>query len=95
VKYQPGQSGNPSGRPRGVGKQARYRKLLESHADKLIQKAVDMALEGDTTALKLCIERLLPPTREEAVKLPLNGTLSQQGQQILHTLGTGSLRSCK
>jgi hypothetical protein len=30
--------------------------------------AVELALAGDPTAMRLCIERILPPCRERAVK---------------------------
>jgi hypothetical protein len=37
----------------------------------LTRKAVELALEGDPTALRLCLERILPPCRERAVKFAL------------------------
>jgi hypothetical protein len=37
----------------------------------LTRKAVEFALEGDPTALRLCIERNLPPCRERPVKFVL------------------------
>ena len=58
-----GRSGNPRGRPAG----SRNKKtlaaavLLEGESEALTRKAVELALEGDPTALRLCIERILPP----------------------------------
>jgi len=70
-----GQSGNPKGRPQGSRNKATIAalELLEGEAENLTRKAVTMALKGDTTALKLCIERLVPPRRELPliVKLPV------------------------
>jgi hypothetical protein len=37
----------------------------------LTRTAVELALAGDPTAMRLCIERLLPPCRERTVKLTL------------------------
>lgn len=91
MAFKPGVSGNPSGRPVGVGKVAKYRKLLWASADTLIAKAIELALAGDTTALKLCLERLLPPMREEPVKLRLQGSLAEKGEVILATLAAGDL----
>jgi hypothetical protein len=37
----------------------------------LTRKAVELALGGDPTAMRLCIERVLPACRERAVKFAL------------------------
>ena len=37
----------------------------------MTRKAVELALVGDPTALRLCIERILPQCRERAVKFAL------------------------
>ena len=41
--------------------------LLDGEAEALTRKAVDLALEGDTTALRLCLERIAPPQRDAHV----------------------------
>lgn len=38
---------------------------------KVTQKAVDIALEGDTTTIRLCLERIAPPHRDTPVKFAL------------------------
>ena len=43
--------------------------LLEGEAEKLTRKAVECALEGDALALKLCLDRLIPPRRGRPVRL--------------------------
>src|SRR5579862_116821 len=90
-----GESGNPAGRPVGArDKRTAMRELLEPHASELIAKAVELALTGDTTALRICIDRLIPPAkvREESVTLPLgNGSLAEQGQAVLAALGEGTI----
>ena len=50
-----GQSGNPAGRPRGSRNRATraMQTLLDGEAQALTRKAVELALEGDTTALRL------------------------------------------
>jgi len=45
--------------------------LLDGEAEALTRKAVDLALEGDTTALRLCLERIAPPQRDAHVSVAL------------------------
>ncbi|OOY23129.1 hypothetical protein BMI91_16940 [Thioclava sediminum] len=64
--------GNP-GKPRGT----RHRvtravlDLLDGEAEKLTGKAVEMALGGDATALRLCLERIAPPRKDAPVQFEL------------------------
>jgi hypothetical protein len=45
--------------------------LLKGEAEALTRKAIALALEGDARALRLCLERLVPPRRDRAVRLSL------------------------
>ena len=67
--WKPGQSGNPKGRKKGTRNKATLaaQALLDGEAESLTRKAVELALQGDTTALRLCLERLVPPCREAPV----------------------------
>ena len=71
--FQKGQSGNPRGRPMGSRNNATLacEALLEGQAEALTQKAVDMALAGDTVALKICIDRIYPARKDRPVTFPL------------------------
>lgn len=97
AKFSKGKSGNPAGRRPGVpDKRSELRRALAEHAPALLQKAVELALSGDSAALKLCIDRLIPPARarDEAVSLPdLNGasTLTDQAQAVMKALAAGDL----
>lgn len=68
-----GQSGNPAGRPAGARNRSTLAaaRLLDGEAEALTRKAVELALAGDALALKLCLERILPPCRERAVRFAL------------------------
>jgi hypothetical protein len=41
--------------------------MLDSEAEALTKKAIELALEGDITALRLCLDRLLPPRKERPI----------------------------
>ena len=71
--FRRGQSGNPAGRPKGARNRATLaaEAMLDGEASALTRKAIDLALGGDTTALRLCLERLLPPRKDRAFALPL------------------------
>ena len=68
-KFRPGNPGRPKG--------ARHKTtlaieaILDGEAKALTQKAIEMAMSGDTTALRLCLERLAPPRRDRSVSLSL------------------------
>lgn len=95
MQFEKGQSGNPSGRPPGIrDKRSEFRALLEPHAPALMAKAVELALNGDTTALRLCMERLVPAVKpkDDPVAMPsITGTLAADGQAVLKELSEGRM----
>jgi len=45
--------------------------LLDDQAEALLGSVVTRALEGDATAMRLCVERILAPRRERPMELDL------------------------
>jgi hypothetical protein len=75
VRGRPFQPGNKygHGRPRGSRNKATslWQKTLDSHAENLAKKGVMMAYQGNTTALRLCMERTMPVRRQPRVRFKL------------------------
>jgi Family of unknown function (DUF5681) len=68
-----GTTGNPRGRPKGTRHKATLAAevLLDGEAEALTRRCVELALGGDMTAMRLCMDRLLPPRRERPVSFRL------------------------
>jgi len=67
--FPPGNPGKPKGARHKVTRAAEA--LLDGEAVALTRKAVELALAGDTIALRLCLERVLPPRKERSVEIEL------------------------
>src|SRR5918995_1517944 len=67
--FQPGQSGNPSGRPPGSRNKSKLalETLLDGEAENLTRKAIELAKAGDMAALRLCMERIYPARKDTPV----------------------------
>lgn len=85
--------GNP-GRPKGARNKTTLAAmaLLEGEAEALTRKAVELALGGDTVALKLVLDRLLPRERTVRLDLPLR-TLADLDQATA-TIRTALAKGC-
>lgn len=62
-----------SGKPKGTRHKATRAALalLDGEAEALTRQAVTMALDGDATALRLCLERIAPPRKDAPVQFNL------------------------
>lgn len=72
--FKPGQSGNPRGRPPGrPDKRTILRELVRPHAPELVEKALELARAGDAAAIRLLLDRAIPPLKPaaEAVTFPM------------------------
>src|SRR5438105_1440449 len=71
--FEKGRSGNPLGRRGGCRSKTTIAaaSLLAGEAEALTRKAVELGLEGEPTAMRLCLEHILPPCRDRMVKFAL------------------------
>ena len=90
----PGQSGNPKGRPTGTGEVAKLRAAIADRVPELLAAMMARALDGDTSAARLLLERAVAPLKAaeqpQALTLP-DGTLTEQGRAVLASVAAGEL----
>ena len=95
MKWQSGQSGNPGGRKPGSGKLDKLRAVLAKKLPEVLDALVAKAKEGDTSAIKLILERTVPALRPvdtaAPLNLPVDGGLAEQGRAVLAALAAGHL----
>jgi hypothetical protein len=87
-----------AGRPKGSRNRATIiaEQLLEGEADEIIRKVIKKAKQGDMGALRLCIDRLVPPRRDRPVSFtlpPMNsaGDASKAMAAITTAVANGEL----
>ena len=91
-------SAGNSGRPTGSRNKATIaiESLMQGQADALTQIAVTKALEGDSVALRLCMERIAPAPKDQPVSFNLpkmNNALdaSEAAGSVLTAVSEGEL----
>ena len=91
-------SAGNSGRPRGSRNKATLaiESLLEGQAEALAQAAITKALQGDSVALRLCMDRIAPPPKDAAVifSMPtMSNTLdaAEAAGNVLRAVSEGEL----
>jgi hypothetical protein len=65
-------AGNP-GRPKGSRNRATIlaEQLLDDEVEEIVRKIIKKAKQGDMVALRLCLDRLVPPRRDRPVPFAL------------------------
>jgi len=70
--------------------------LLEGEHEALTRKAIDKALEGDSVALRLCLDRLAPPRKDAPISFTLPPVKSaadavNAGSAVLASVAEGEI----
>jgi hypothetical protein len=99
MRGRPFERGNKMGKGRPPGSRNQrtvFSEMMDSHGEALIKQCQVLALKGDPTALRLCLERLLPPCKppNNRFLLPAVRTASDVGlalQSVLQEVARGRL----
>ena len=74
TKFPPGKGGNPAGRPPGSRNKTTMmaQALFDKNGQIIVEKITELALEkGDLTALKICIDRIIPIQKSRTINFAL------------------------
>ena len=72
-RFQPGQSGNPTGKPKGARHKTTLlaEKLMADDAEAVVNAVLTAAKSGDMTAARIVLDRLYPARRDNPVSFTL------------------------
>ncbi|MBT4047227.1 MAG: hypothetical protein HOB34_06380 [Nitrospina sp.] len=98
TKWKKGQSGNPAGKKPGTRHRATLaiEQLLDGEGEALTRKAIELAKDGDLTAIKLCLERICPPRKSRLINISLPAVntcegISQAQAVVVQAVGEGKI----
>ena len=96
--FQPGKSGTPARRPKGSRSKSTLalEAILEGDAESIVRKAIALATDGDTQALRMCLDRLMPARKDRPVQFDLpvietTADLPRATHALLQAVAAGEL----
>ena len=94
MQFTKGASGNPAGRPKGIkDKRHRYAESIDSMIPQVLESVYQKALDGDTTAARMLLDRTLPNKRpeQERVEIEHSGNIASDAQNVLRSVLDGEV----
>ena len=98
MKYQPGQSGNLNGRPKGAkGRASILRESLDGAIPQILETLTQQAIAGDVSSARLLLERVVPPVRatgpslESEIEGFVGGDLATLAELVIGAMGRGDV----
>jgi hypothetical protein len=96
--FAPGKVHNPNGRPAGSRNKATIalEKLMEEGAEKIVQTVIKLANEGDMSAARMVLDRIIPQRKDRPVvvdlpKINSAADIPAATQAILEATASGEL----
>lgn len=86
------------GRPKGSRNKAKPpgQSLLEEYGEHLVRKCIALALQGNPSALRMCMERISPPRRGAAIPIDLGairtaGDVGRAAERVTQAIRRGGI----
>jgi hypothetical protein len=93
AKFKKGESGNSAGRPAGRTPAGQLRKAIVDAAPSLIESLIAQALQGDTMANKVLLDKIVPNLKAQSLPITIQSgkSLAESGQHVLNATLSGDV----
>jgi hypothetical protein len=100
VRGRPFEPGNKQGRGRPKGSRNKTvspaRALLNEYALPLTRTCIGQAMQGDPSAMRLCMQHIYPPLQDRSIRMGLSGIrsaadLDKAAENVTHAVGRGKI----